>query len=117
MDIRELAQKIGVIGDIYARLFHVERSDDWYLIKLQEEVGELCAAFLKLSGRTRAAAQTNAADQNPAQDREALAAEVADVLAHTILFANAQGIDIQKALDKKWLHYLDQPLATPASEP
>lgn len=117
MDIRELAEKIGAIGDLYARLFQVERSDDWYLIKLQEEVGELCAAFLKLSGRTRAAAQENAMAKNPTQARDALAAEIADVLAHTILFANAQGIDIQKALDEKWLHYLQHPAFADSQKP
>jgi NTP pyrophosphatase (non-canonical NTP hydrolase) len=80
----------------------VDRTPDWYLLKLQEEMGELSAAFLKLSGRGRLKNETQEELQKNLQD------EVADVLAMTLLFAKNQGIDSEKALEDKWFKYLER---------
>jgi NTP pyrophosphatase (non-canonical NTP hydrolase) len=60
MDIEQLTEKIQAVADQYSQKFSVEYSDDWFVMKLQEELGELVQAHLILSGRTRRRADTRA---------------------------------------------------------
>ncbi len=64
-------------------------------------MGELSAAYLKLSARART--------QNTHVDelKKNLEDEIADVLAMTLLFAKNQGVDPEMALRKKWFQYLE----------
>lgn len=102
--LKETQEALAKVSDIYARRFGIQRSDDWYLLKIQEELGELVAAYLKVSQRARTKTQEQAAL------RKNLEHELADTLAMTLLFAKNQRIDIDLALEEKWLHYLDEKL-------
>ena len=55
-DLATLSDKVAAVSDIYAQRNGIDRTDDWFLLKLQEELGELTAEYLKLSGRARARA-------------------------------------------------------------
>jgi NTP pyrophosphatase (non-canonical NTP hydrolase) len=84
---------VEAISRAYARLHGIERSDDWLVLKLGEEVGELTQAYLAASGRSR----------RPVDDgRDALRAELADVLAHLLLLAERFDVDLDAALEAKW---------------
>ncbi|RKR00236.1 nucleoside triphosphate pyrophosphohydrolase family protein [Maricaulis maris] len=96
----QLADKIVRVSDIYAEHFGIDRSGDWPLLKLQEEVGELTQAYLTTTGRTRRPADAEA--------REQLALEMADALGMLLIMAKAEGIDIDQAMQDKWLHWLDR---------
>ena len=95
-----LADKIVRVSDIYADHFGIDRSGDWPLLKLQEEIGELTQAYLTVTGRTR----------RPADDaaREQLALEMADALGMLLILAKAEGIDMDAAVQRKWLDWLDR---------
>lgn len=101
MLIEELTKNLADISDLYAKRFSIERTSDWYLIKIQEELGELSSAFLKLSGRARVS------DQTQEEKKKNLEDELADVLAMTLLFAKSQGIDPAKAIQQKWYKHLE----------
>ncbi|MEK8227188.1 pyrophosphatase [Oerskovia sp. M15] len=88
---------------LYARKFGIERDPDWFVLKLAEEMGELTQAFLTVTGRTRPRVTPGAGGAVPDDGRAALAAEVADVLAHLLLLARSQGVDVERALEEKWL--------------
>ena len=88
------------VSNTYASRNAIARDDDWYLLKLQEELGELTAEYLKTTGRGR----KKGADA-PAI-RQALEDETADVLATLLLFAHRNGIDLDAALERKWFQYL-----------
>ena len=91
----ELSDKVARVSDIYAQRYGIRRDDDWFLIKLQEELGELAPAHLRLSGRGRgASAETARAD------------EAADVLCMLLLYCRRHGVDLDKAVARKWLSYL-----------
>jgi NTP pyrophosphatase (non-canonical NTP hydrolase) len=62
----------------------IERDDDWFLLKLQEEMGELTQAWNRISGRGR---RKGRSDEEMSRD---LADETADVLGHILLFATQQ---------------------------
>ena len=96
----DLSDLVAQVADIYAERFAVTRTDDWYLLKLQEEFGELVAEHLKGSGRGR----LKGADAD--EIRQALEDEAADVLAMSLLFARSQKIDLEAALARKWFKYL-----------
>lgn len=83
------------ISDIYAAEHGIDRDRDWALLKLQEELGELTAEHLRLSGRARGEA-----------DPKALADEAADVLGMLLIYCDGAGIDLEQAMRDKWLKWL-----------
>lgn len=101
LKLQDLTQNLSRILDFYSERFSIERSSDWYLLKIQEELGELTAAYLKLSGRARAQ------DVDKQQLRKNFEDEVADVIAMTLLFAKNEGVDVEKALQQKWYKHLE----------
>ena len=94
--LEALGERVGQVSDIYARRFDIRRDDDWALIKLQEELGELAQAHLRLSSRGRGAA-----------DETARADEAADVLCMLLLYCRRFGIDLDAAVARKWLAHLE----------
>lgn len=96
LTITEVADAAGRISDIYAGKFNIVRDDDWYLLKLQEELGELSQAHLRLSSRGRGEASEH--------DR---ADEAADLLCQVLLYCRRFGIDPDQAVRRKWLTWLE----------
>ena len=96
LTLSEVSDSAERISDIYARNHAIARDDDWYLIKLQEELGELAQAHLRLSSRGRGEACEH--------DR---ADEAADVLCMLLLYCRRFGIDPDAAVRRKWLTWLE----------
>ena len=101
-DLGALSDLVARVSDICAQRNDIARDDDWYLLKLQEELGELTAEYLKLSARARAKGAA------PEAIRVALEDEAADVLAMVLLFARNNQIDLAAALERKWFKHLPQ---------
>ena len=51
--LNDLAEKFERSSRTYADANHIERDADWFLLKLQEEMGELTQAWNRVSGRGR----------------------------------------------------------------
>jgi NTP pyrophosphatase (non-canonical NTP hydrolase) len=100
MTIAELTEKVSLVTDRYAKDFNVTYTDDWFLLKLQEELGEMTTAHLVLTQRTRRKPESEQAAKN------ALAEEIADVFSYVLMFAKRSGIDIEEAVANKWFKYL-----------
>lgn len=100
MNLEQISEKLQTIIDGYGARFGIERGADWYMMKLQEELGELTAAHLQLTRRGRPKGRSAEEIARNLQE------EVADVLAMTLLFARHQGIDAEKALAEKWFKFL-----------
>jgi len=96
----ELTGLVSEVSDIYASRNDIARDDDWYLLKVQEELGELAAEYLRLTRRGRMKGA------EPETVRQALEDEAADVLAMLLLFAQNNAIDLDAALERKWFKYL-----------
>ncbi|MCF6468804.1 pyrophosphatase [Nonomuraea sp. MG754425] len=97
MDLRELSEEIESISRRYADHIGVRRDDTWFVLKLQEEVGELTQAFLMLTGRARKKGRTEE------ELATALREELADVLCHVLLMARQHGVDLEEEVARKWL--------------
>jgi NTP pyrophosphatase (non-canonical NTP hydrolase) len=100
--LAQLTPLVAEVSDTYAARNDIARDDDWYLLKLQEELGELAAEYLKSTGRGR----LKGADA--ATIRTALEDETADVLAMLLLFARHNDIDLEAALERKWFQNLER---------
>lgn len=100
--LAELMPLLCKVSDTYAERNDIARDDDWYLLKLQEELGELSAEYLKLTGRGRLKGADTAAIRSALED------EAADVLAMLLLFVRHNQIDIDTALERKWLCHLNR---------
>lgn len=98
---KELSDRIVRVGEVYARLHDIPRSPDWYLLKLTEELGELTAEHLLIDGRARPKGDGSGGT------REALENEAADLFGHLVLYLRANDIDIEAAIERKWLRHLD----------
>jgi NTP pyrophosphatase (non-canonical NTP hydrolase) len=81
----------------YADANGLKRDPDWFVLKLQEEIGELTQIWNKLSGRGRRQGRSDE------ELRQALADETADVLGHILLFAEQNNLDLAAAIERKWL--------------
>jgi NTP pyrophosphatase (non-canonical NTP hydrolase) len=95
MNLTDLQADVLRISDIYAREHDIDRDRDWALLKLQEELGELTAEHLRLTQRARGAA-----------DAQALADEAADVLGMLLIYCDRAGVDLNAAMQRKWLSWL-----------
>lgn len=99
-NINSLIEKCEEVSSTYASRNSIERTQDWFLFKLQEELGELTKAYVNYKGLGR---KTEKSSEQLKQD---LSDELADVFGHVLLFAKHNKIDIEKALQNKWLKYL-----------
>ncbi|MDO8150679.1 pyrophosphatase [Isoptericola sp. b408] len=94
-----LADEIEIISRVYERVFDVPRSDDWLVLKLHEEVGELTQAYLARSGRSRDRGEDAAAVD------AAFRAELADVLGMLLLVARRFDADLDAEVQRKWFRW------------
>lgn len=102
MDIQDFIQKVEAVSQKYAKQYKIKRSPSWFLLKLQEEMGELTQSYLMMTGKARSK------DKSKQQIRNEFEKEVADVFCHVLLLANSNTVDIERAVDKKWFKWSRQ---------
>jgi NTP pyrophosphatase (non-canonical NTP hydrolase) len=100
MTLTELAEQVEAVSEQYATTHGFTRDSSWFMLKLQEEVGELTQAFLVRSGQARTKGRSIE------EIEAAFADELADVLAHVLLMARHSKVDLDAAVDRKWLAWL-----------
>lgn len=83
-------------------MYGINADPDYFLLKIQEELGELVAAHLKLTQRARLK------ESNQELLEKNLREEIADVLAMTILFSKSKGLHFEDLLTEKWFKYLQK---------
>ncbi|MGW7682654.1 pyrophosphatase [Kribbella sp. NPDC054772] len=99
MDLKHLQDRLEQISAGYGAHLGFERDPDWFLLKLQEEVGELTQAYLQQTGRARTKGATTE------QIRDTFHQEFADVLCQLLLFAKQHDVDLPAEIERKWLVY------------
>jgi NTP pyrophosphatase (non-canonical NTP hydrolase) len=107
MDIQELTTQVERVSAGYASRFGIDRDANWFILKLQEEIGELTQAHLMLTGQARSK------DMSTEEIRAMFRAEVADVLCHVLILARHHKIDVTDAIQRKWLVYSDDASSSP----
>jgi NTP pyrophosphatase (non-canonical NTP hydrolase) len=100
--LADLQRQFEAVSTAYADANGLVRDPDWFVLKLHEELGELTQVWNKLSGRGRRHGRTED------ELRGSLADETADVLGHVLLFAEANGLDLSAAIERKWRFSLEE---------
>ena len=97
MEIRELSERLEKLSARYGEHLGIERDGDWFLLKLQEEVGELTQAYLQVTGRARTKGRT------AEEIRDTFQLEFADVFCQLLLLARHFDVDVPREIERKWL--------------
>lgn len=100
--LAELTADFEAVSTLYAERCDIRRDDDWFLLKLQEELGELTQVHLRLTGRGRPKGA------KPDELRRQLEDEAADLLGQLLILAHHHRIDLEAAAGRKWFAYLKQ---------
>ena len=98
MTFDEIRTGILEVAKIYGERFNVDIDQDFAILKLYEEVGEYAQAVLIHRKKSKPEKHTT---ENETQKR--LGEELADIIGMAIVNAELFGIDIQKAIQEKWL--------------
>ena len=101
MTFDEIRTGILEVAKIYGERFNVDIDQDFAILKLYEEVGEYAQAVLIHRKKSKPEKHTT---ENETQKR--LGEELADIIGMAIVNADLFGIDIQKAIEEKWLNRL-----------
>ena len=97
VQINDLSDDLEAVSVFYAQRHSIHRTDDWFVLKLNEEVGELTQAYLARTGQAR---DKGRSDAELEQD---FRSELADVLAQVMLIARRFDVDLTADIDRKWL--------------
>jgi len=97
VQIDELRDEVEQVSAFYAERHRIDRTDDWFVLKLNEEVGELTQAYLARAGQARDKGRSG--DELESDFRS----ELADVLAQVLLIARRFNVDLSDEIARKWL--------------
>ena len=97
VDLVELSERFEKLSVRYGEVLGFDRDPDWFLLKLQEELGELTQAYLQHTGRARTKGLT------PEQIRAGFHQEFADVFCQLLLLARRHDVDLPREIERKWL--------------
>lgn len=97
MNVHKITRQVKKVSDLYAHKFGIKRDSNWYILKLQEEMGELIQSYLMMKGRAR---KKNKTQEEITDD---FRKEMADVFCHVLLLARHNKINLEKEINDKWL--------------
>jgi len=99
MEFKDIQQKVVENAIRYGKKYNIEIDEDFALIKLYEEVGEFSQAILIHRKKSRPEKHV----EESISKRE-LAKELADVVGMAMVNAHLLGIDLEEAINKKWIN-------------
>jgi NTP pyrophosphatase (non-canonical NTP hydrolase) len=98
MELKKLQTQVSEIFFVYLKEHKIKNNDDYLLVKLGEEVGELMQAYLIHKKQCRPVKLAKAAET-----KKNLAKELSDVLCLVLVISKAMNVDIEEAVQKKWI--------------
>ena len=99
MDFKELQEKVVQNALSYGQRHNVKIDEEFALIKLFEEMGEFAQAMLIHKKKCRTIKLVS-----EEVSKKELSKELADVVGMAIVNAHILGIDLEDAIDKKWIN-------------
>ncbi|AIQ66039.1 hypothetical protein D3C81_134700 [compost metagenome] len=101
MELQDAAEQVSRVTRSYCSKIDVEPSNEWFLLKIQEELGELVQCYLELNHKSRARGKTET------ELRDNFEAELADVLGLVLSMGKHNDMDMDQAIYNKWLKWLN----------
>ncbi|MEK8215481.1 hypothetical protein [Paenibacillus sp. FSL L8-0463] len=100
MDLIDVAAGVEKVSAEYCRKFNIERDNEWFLLKIQEELGELVQCYLESCGKARSRGKT--IDEL----KENFQYEIIDLLCLTMAMTKFNNLDVERIIKEKWLKWL-----------
>ncbi len=110
MEFKELQAQVVQNAMNYGKKYNVVIDQDFAILKLYEEVGELSQAIL--IHRKKSRPEKHVPDNVSMNE---VAKELADVVGMAIVNAHLLGIDLEAAISKKWINKEKGPAAQPTA--
>ena len=101
MTFEEIRSGILKVADLYSERFNVKIDQDFAVLKLFEEVGEYAQAVIVHKKKSKPEKYISYEDA-----KKQLGEELADIIGMAIINADFFDIDIQNAIEEKWLKRL-----------
>jgi len=98
MNFKILEQKVVKNAFDYGKRHHIKFDQEFSAIKLMEEVGEFAQALLIHQKKCR---ESKFVSKD--LSKQELGKEIADVIGMAIVNAHLLGIDLEKAINEKWI--------------
>lgn len=98
MELAKLQKQIPQIFSLYLDRHGIKMDDDYVMLKIGEEMGELIQAYLIHKKRCRKVKLVP-----PAESKKELAKELSDVFCLALVIAERLDIDLEEAVTKKWI--------------
>lgn len=98
MEFKELQEKISKIFISNAKRDNIEINDDYLMVKITEELGELMQSYLVHKKKCRPEKHVSFEES-----QKELAKELSDVIALVFAISSIMKVDIEEALEKKWI--------------
>lgn len=99
MEFKEIEKKVVENALDYGKEYNINIDEDFVLLKLYEEVGELSQAVL--IHRKKSRPEKHLSEE---KSKEEIAKELADVLGMVMVNAHLMGIDLEKVVIEKWIN-------------
>lgn len=99
MDFKELQKGVVKNAMDYGERYNIKIDEDFALLKLYEEVGEYAQAVL--IHRKQSRPEKHLSEE---KSKQGLAEELADIVGIAMVNADLLGIDLEEAIDKKWIN-------------
>lgn len=94
--LEDLQERFDKASLSYCALHGLDRDQDWVMLKLLEEIGELTQVWNTMTGRGRDKGLSDA------DLKTTMADEVADSLGMLLLVAHQHDLDLTAAIARKW---------------
>jgi NTP pyrophosphatase (non-canonical NTP hydrolase) len=94
MDLEEAARYCEAGWNAYAKAHNIERDDVFYLLKIQEELGELTRRFLEL--------RKQESTSNTESLREKFGGDCASLVGNALILSSHFGVDLERHLREKF---------------
>lgn len=99
MECENVRHRILATAYAYCKKYDIEPTEEFVTMKLYEEVGEFAQAYLIHKKKSR---PEKFVDERVSKDM--VAKELADVIGMAVFVADVLDIDVEKALQKKWIN-------------
>ncbi|AHV97054.1 pyrophosphatase [Paenibacillus sabinae] len=97
MKFNDVVERVEKVSSQYCRKFNIERDNDWFLLKIQEELGELVQCYLESAGKARSRGRSLE------ELKENFQNELVDLLCLTMAMARFNDLELEEAIQEKWL--------------
>lgn len=96
MNLKEAALHCDKAWGQYAEKFQIRRDDEFYLLKMQEELGELARSFLELRGSEKKR------KSSVEELKKKFAADVAVLIGNALILAHHFDVDVEANIREKF---------------